>query len=174
MYYSDKFKNRMISRLTGPDKITANSLSQEAGVPQTTLSRWLRKAGTIDTMGNESKSSPPQSPREWSIEKKLRVVQGAMSLSDAELGEFLRREGLHEAHLEEMQLAIKDALGTQKKKNSKKRSPEAKRIKELEKELARKDKALAEVTALLVLKKNWRIISWGTRTTTLQRRAKND
>jgi len=76
-----------------------------------------------------------------------------MSLSDAELGEFLRREGLHEAQLEEMQLAVKDALGTQKKKKSKKRSPEAKRIKELEKELARKEKALAEVTALLVLKK---------------------
>jgi len=153
LYYSDTFKNRMISRLTGPDKITANALSQEAGVPQTTLSRWLRKAGTLDTMSKKRNSSPPQSPREWSIEKKLRVVQEAMSLSDAELGEFLRREGLHEAQLEEMQLAVKDALGTQKKKKSKKRSPEAKRIKELEKELARKEKALAEVTALLVLKK---------------------
>jgi len=50
-------------------------------------------------------------------------------------------------------LAIKDALCTQKNKKSKKRSLEAKRIKKLEKELARKDKALAEVTALPVLKK---------------------
>ena len=39
------------------------------------------------------------------------------------------------------------------KKRSKRQSPEAKRIRELERELNRKDKALAEVTALLALKK---------------------
>jgi len=153
LYYSETFKTRMISRLTGDDRMSANTLSQEVGVPQTTLSRWLRIASSIDTMSKDEKSLTPQSPRDWPIEKKLRVVHEAMSLSDAELGEFLRREGLHEAQLEEMQLAAKDAFCTQKKKKSKKSTPEAKKIKQLEKELARKDKALAEVTALLVLKK---------------------
>ena len=43
---------------------------------------------------------------------------------------------------------------------STKRSPEGKRIKELEWEIRRKDKALAEAAALLVLKKKAEAI-WG-------------
>ena len=43
---------------------------------------------------------------------------------------------------------------------SMKKSPEARRIRELEKELRRKDKALAETAALLVLKKKANAI-WG-------------
>ena len=52
-----------------------------------------------------------------------------------------------------MQSSVEEAFSDKKKKPSKKVSSEKKAIKELEKELARKDKALAKVTALLVLKK---------------------
>ena len=46
------------------------------------------------------------------------------------------------------------------KSKSKKASPEAKRIRELEKDLRRKEKALAETAALLALKKKLEEI-WG-------------
>ena len=103
-------------------------------------------------MSKKKKAPSPQSPRDWPFEKKLRVVYEALPLSESELGEFLRREGLHEVQLREMQEAVEEALG-RKKKPSKKDKAQAKKIKKLEKELVRKDKALAEVTALLVLKK---------------------
>ena len=45
-------------------------------------------------------------------------------------------------------------------KKNKGKSPEAKRIRELERELYRKEKALAETAALLVLKKKAQAI-WG-------------
>jgi transposase-like protein len=76
----------------------------------------------------------------------------ATGLSQEEIGAFLRRHGLHEAQLEEWRQAALGALQKPKKTNPRK-SPEAKRIKELERELNRKDRALAEVTALLALKK---------------------
>ena len=76
-----------------------------------------------------------------------------MSLSDDELGEFLRREGLHEVQLHEMRQAVEEALSGGKKRAAKKSRIDAKKIKKLERELIRKEKALAEVTALLVLKK---------------------
>jgi hypothetical protein len=104
-------------------------------------------------MSKKKKDPSPQSPRDWPLERKLRVVLEALSLSDQELGAFLRREGLHEAQLEEMRSAVEAALSVQKKSPSKKKSSDTKKIKSLEKELFRKDKALAEVTALLVLKK---------------------
>ncbi len=152
MQYSNRFKQRMISELTGPGAISAYALSKKSGVSQTALSRWLREAGNIRTMTKSNKKL--QSPRDWPLEKKLRVVYESMALSDKELGEFLRREGLHEAQLEEMRSALEDALSnTKKKSTAKRRSSETKKIKCLEKELARKDKALAEVTAILVMKK---------------------
>jgi transposase-like protein len=86
-------------------------------------------------------------------------VLEAAALSDAELGEFLRRKGLHEAQLEEWRRLATEALGNSQRQ-SRKPSAEEARIRELEKELRRKDKALAEAAALLVLQKKARAI-WG-------------
>jgi transposase len=52
-------------------------------------------------------------------------------------------------------------------------SAEARKVVALERELRRKEKALAEVSALLVLKNSWSC-SGGTRTTTLRRGAGDD
>jgi transposase-like protein len=101
-----------------------------------------------------STDDAPKSPRQWSAEEKFQVVLEAAALSADELGAFLRRKGLHAAQLEEWRSIVAQsataALATSK---SNKRSPERKKIAALERELLRKDKALAEVTALLALKK---------------------
>ena len=97
------------------------------------------------------RDSEESRPDDRSAQEKLRLVMEAAALSDEELGEFLRREGIHEGQLELWRAAALGALGEGEKKR--KRSPERQRIKQLEKELNRKDKALAEVTALLALKK---------------------
>jgi transposase len=78
---------------------------------------------------------------------------GGVSLSDEELGAFLRREGVSEAVLSEWKAAALDALGPQKKSTS-----DTRRVRELEKQLRRKDKALAEAAALLMLQKKVRTL----------------
>ena len=160
--YSPGFKSRMVKRMAGPEGISATSLSDEVGVPQSTLSRWLRTSSTVAPMGGSrnEQDDAPKSPRDWSPEEKLQVVVEAMGLGESELGEFLRRKGLHTAQLEEWRAAAETALSAPKKSSRKKKSPEAQRIKELEREVNRKDKALAEVTALLALKKKLEAI-WG-------------
>ena len=94
-----------------------------------------------------------KTPNNWNPEEKLKLVLEAASLSDDQLGEFLRRKGLHETHLQQWRLQMLNGLDEPKKVKSKKSSAKAKQIRELEKELRRKDKALAETAALLVLKK---------------------
>ena len=161
MDYNNGFKSRMVQRMAGPEGISANALSKDVGVSQSTLSRWVRETHTVRSMGGTKKQSKGggKSPRQWSAEEKLQVVLEAAGLSDDELGEFLRRKGLHTVELEEWHRLATEALASQKKRGRKK-SPEARRIKELEKELLRKDNALAEVAALLVLKKKAQAI-WG-------------
>jgi transposase len=105
--------------------------------------------------------SPPPSPRsprrpeDWSPEERLRAVMEALRLSDEELGAFLRREGISEAVLTERKAAMLEALSSQRKS-----SGDSRKVRELEKQLRRKDKALAEATALLVLQKKVQTI-WG-------------
>jgi|TARA_B100001971_G_C18187232_1_gene536380 hypothetical protein len=76
-----------------------------------------------------------------------------MGLGEKELGAFLRREGLHEADLQRIREEVMEAAaeGLDNRSRNRGKSPEAKRIRILEKELRRKEKALAETAALLVL-----------------------
>jgi len=155
MRHSDGFKARMIERLTGPNATTASALAVEVGVGQGTLSRWLRQARSLNGMSKQKKQ--PQGPTKRSAEEKLRVVMAAAALSDEDLGAFLRREGLHEAQLTEWRAAAMRAavegLKTTPRKGRASATPEAKRIRELERELRRKEAALAEMAALHVLQK---------------------
>jgi len=146
-------------------------LSKQVDVAQATLSKWLRGAGVDSSYGfpnnthgcysNMTKVKVPKRPNDWNAEDKLKVVMEACGLDDQQLGEFLRKNGLHQTHLEQWRLQMLDGLqsGSSKKK-AKQEKAAAKRMKALEKELRRKDKALAETAALLVLKKKAQEI-WG-------------
>jgi transposase-like protein len=136
--FSLAFKQKMMARLTGKDAVSARQLALETGLRQQTLSRWLQEASSLPIM-------PAKRPRrDWSIEEKIRILAKASTLG-AELTDFLQREAVLRAEYEQWRLALGEegraSLATMK------------RIRTLERELARKEKALAEAAALLVLKK---------------------
>jgi transposase-like protein len=96
----------MVERMTGPAAVSANALSREVGIGQPTLSRWLREVGTLAGVSRkQSEPKPPgqsataRAPAQWSAEEKVRVVMAAAGVAEQSLGEFLRREGLHEEDL---------------------------------------------------------------------------
>jgi hypothetical protein len=106
-----------------------------------------------------SESKPPsRRPNDWKPTDKLRILAETEGLEGEELGVVLRREGLHEADLAEWRQAAIAALGGGAKPAQ--GSAEGRRVRELEKQLRRKDKALAEAAALLVLQKKVQAI-WG-------------
>jgi transposase len=115
-------------------------------------------------MTKEHASEPAvQSGNTRPAAEKMRIVMAAAALPADELGAFLRREGVHEAELEQWRAAVLDAGQAALEGGASRgatRSLDGKRIKELERELRRKDKALAEAAALLVLQKKVREI-WG-------------
>jgi transposase len=159
--YSENFKRKMVQRMTGPHARSATALAKETGVAQATLSRWLIQARTMRPMSKKDdrdERKPDLIRKERSPEDKLRLVLEASRLSEAELGAFLRREGLHEPELDEWRDAMISGLKPPPSKHA--RSQEVRRVRELEKELRRKDKALAEAAALLVLQKKVQAL-WG-------------
>ena len=170
--YSAAFRAKMVQRLVGPKAVPANQLAQEVGIHQATLSRWLRDAQHRD-MGtsNGTEQNPPASAstketttRKKSAEDKVRIVFAAEALAGEDLGALLRREGVHDAELATWRTTVKTAavvaLNGPARNAAPARSAERKRILELERELRRKDKALAEAAALLILEKKRQAI-WG-------------
>jgi transposase len=109
---------------------------------------------------SESKP-PPRSPRRpsaWTPAEKLRILAETEGLEGEELGAVLRRESLHEPDLVEWRQVAMAALGGGT--NAAPGTPDTRRVRELEKQLRRKDKALAEAAALLVLQRKVQAI-WG-------------
>jgi transposase len=163
MEYADNVKARMVRRMVGPDAVSATSLATETGISQATLSRW-RAASIKDVSNAKPPSTPstdsatPKRPQDWTALERAQAVLAASELDENELGEFLRRQGLHREQLDEWTSALEEALA--QPRQGRRSSGDAKRIKELEREVARKDKALAETAALLVLKKKLAVL-WG-------------
>lgn len=167
--YSSSFKDRMVRRLAGAGAVSASALALEVGVSQGTLSRWLRDARTIGGMTHSTKGPEVRGDRKkWTAREKLRVVMEAGQLSDTDLGAYLRREGVHGAQVQQWRAAAEAALGRPGQERSERRA-EGKKLRALERELRRKDAALAEAAALLVLKKKAQAI-WGDADDSMDRR----
>jgi hypothetical protein len=112
-----------------------------------------------ETKDGNSETLMAKRPEDWEWKEKVRVVMEASGKKGEELGAFLRKEGIHEVQLRDWEMAIRGSLNKRGRKPS--RNPaDVRRVKELERELRRKEKALAETAALLVLKKKVDAI-WG-------------
>ncbi len=116
---------------------------------QPTLSLWLKSAGKVPGVSSdEEPRAERKRPQDWSPQEKLTAVMEADGLSEVELGSWLRRKGLTEEHLRQWRELALSGFGARATRGG---GEDRKRVKELERELKRKDKALAETAALLVL-----------------------
>lgn len=156
MQYPNSLKERMIQRMAAGERISAMELARESGIAQPTLSRWLREASMVSSM-SKPKASRKHTSR-WSPEEKFRIIVESQKVGAENLGEFLRKHGLHAAQLAQWQKASLAALSGPASSEQARSTAERNKIKALEREILRKDRALAEVTALLALQKKVRAL----------------
>mgnify|MGYP002525403284 CR=1 FL=1 len=149
MQYAAGFKNKMIEKMLGPDGRSLSVLANECGVAPSTLWKWRHEAKE-KTVGKQKRGSK----KRWRPSERLRIVKAAAPLAGEDLGAFLRREGLHEADLERFRADVLEAAtrGFEMERKGRGLSPEQKEIRVLKRELRRKERALAETAALLVLR----------------------
>jgi transposase len=138
--YSIAFKHKMVERLTGRNAVSAVQLAHETGIRQQNLSRWLQEARSLPYVASSREIRP-----RWSVERKVRLLTEASELSGDQLTAYLSEQGVKLAELEHWRAALQD--------DNHGPTAAGKRIRQLERELVRKEKALAEAAALLVLKK---------------------
>lgn len=134
------FKQKMVARLIGRHPTSACRLAKETGVSQDALSRWRREAANVVGM-----APSPRQRRTWTLEHKIEILAAVSKLEGEALLAYLQREGVTPAEIDRWRRALDE--------DGDSATMATKQIKSLERELARKDKALAEAAALLILKK---------------------
>jgi transposase-like protein len=155
--YPDEQKARLIERMLPPGQANVPRLAKETGIPRDTLYGWRRQALRA---GGLSKAPVAGGGERWSSAEKFAMVVETAALSEVERGEYCRKRGLYPEHLQGWRRAWEQANAGSRPRTGGNGSMEQRRIRELESELRRKEKALAEPAALLVLRKQAQAI-WG-------------
>lgn len=142
--YGQAFKDRAVARLLPPESAALDVVAKDVGIAAGTLDRWLK-----DTQ------SRPARGRSWTAAARLEAVIATAAMNEAEKSAWCRKHGTYVTELDQWRGSAITALATPEEIRA---SPQAtradrKRIKDLERDLLRKDRALAETAALLVLSK---------------------
>ena len=129
-------------------------MSEKLDIHHTSIRNWIKLYANSSSM---------KKSKDWTPESKLEVVIKTAAMSENELGEYLRSNGLHSSEIEAWK---QDFLSAQKSAGRPKLDPELAELrnkeKELSKDLRRKDRALAEMSARIILLKKSRLLFGGT------------
>lgn len=157
--YNDEFKEQVVRKMMPPGAQSVAQVSRDTGVSEQTLYNWRNK------YRREGKVVPadPSNPENWSGADKLAVIIETASLNEHELSEYCRKKGLYPEQITRWKEMAASGVDNQQhltRAEKKQWQAEKNKARKLEKELHRKDKALAEAAALLVLQKKAQAI-WG-------------
>ena len=152
MGYPAKPKAAILQKMLPPNNKPMSQLAKDEGIAQGTLYSWraaARAQGQLMPNGDST-------PQGWGSSDKFVAVLETSALNDIALSIYCRKKGLHTQQIKEWRAACEQANDWDRSQNKRlqehSRSSD-KRIKALERELYRKEKALAETAALLVLRK---------------------
>ena len=142
--YGQAFKDRAVARLLPPESAPPEVVSRELGVRVSTLETWRAHA-----LGQ------PAQDRTWSAAARLQAVIVTAAMDETSRSAWCRENGLYLHQLQQWMDSATQSLATPEEARASPSQTKAdrRRIKDLERELRRKDAALAEAAALLVLSK---------------------
>lgn len=148
--HTSAFKEAVVRKLA-LSPLSFRQFAKQEGIAFSTLYSWKVQFGVDVDLDSESIN-----PEKWCTEEKFAVVMACASFSEIELSEYCRAKGLYPEQVKVWRQSCIQANMTnsdQQKQADSNAKADKKRIKQLERELRRKDKALAEAAALLVLRK---------------------
>jgi transposase len=160
MGYSNKQKAYILQKVLPPENRPVHEVSKESGIAIQTIYKWMKqtKSGTL------SQEMPDDTiPRFKNDIEKFSLILESKAIPNDQMGEWLRKNGLHSEHLilweQELAATMSDTKNNAADLKAKNKQLE-KEAKALKKELEAKTKALAEMAALYTLKKKAEAL-WG-------------
>lgn len=157
--YTPEHKAEIVIRMMPPNNESVLAISREEGIPEATLYKWRKDARVA---GNATPGNGKTSDK-WTSQDKFLVVMETFAMNEFELAKYCRKKGLYREQINAWKgicLQANNQVFDQAKQLNAQLKEEQKRAKVLERNLQRKEKALAEAAALLLLRKKAQAI-WG-------------
>jgi transposase-like protein len=157
--YSEERQESVLAKLCPPNNRSIREVAAEEGISEATLYIWRRKARQRGELYPDAGSEAEG----WNARDKFAAVVETAAMNESERSEYCRKRGLYPEQLAVWRRACEQAndwaaeRGSQQVKADR---DQRRKMRELERDLARKEKALAETAALLTLSKKARAI-WG-------------
>lgn len=151
--YSEERKVSVLKKLLPPHNRPVPEVAREEGISEVTLYNWRKqaKAGGAVVPGSVQSTTDG-----WSAETKFATVVETAALNEHQLSEYCRSKGLYPEQIARWRKACIEGAGhmvVRDRETQRQERQDRKQIKQLKRELQRKEKALAEAAALLVLRK---------------------
>lgn len=151
--YTKSFKIEAVKKVLSKEPhVSMREISDRLGVKNSTLHGWVKALKNNQLRGDENHLNEQKRPNDWTLSERLDAIITSKGLEGESLNAFCRNKGIFPHHLLKWRSDF-----TQTGLNSSTDKEVIKQLtqenKSLKKELLRKDKALAEAAALLVLKK---------------------
>ena len=159
--HNQAFKESLVKKVLTSGK-SMRVISAEGHVALSTLYGWVHALKSSINVDSEALNLSAKSPSKWTTQERLSTLIATGSLEGEALNQYCRQKGLYTTQLDQwrndfMNQSSDDKLPKQQAAEIKKLREENKK---LERDLRRKEKALAEASALLILKKKADLI-WG-------------
>ena len=152
--YSKEFKDKLIKLMLPPENKPVKELVDEYHVHEQTLYKWRKGAKSKGTVYPDNAGSK----QKYSKEMQLQIIIETSPLNNYELSEYCRRKGIYAEEIESWKKAFINGETDEEFKIKQELRDSQAELKLTKKELDRKEKALAEAAALLVLKKKMQAI----------------
>jgi len=156
--YSSAFIEQALVKVYSRGNRTIQSVAEELNINHYTVKNWMRNK--VKANRNVSQATVPEKrPQDWRAEEQLLALQQSYVLTGEALHAWCRERGLFAHHLDSWKANF---CSEQKSMAAVPLSRELRGIKDendqLKRELIRKEKALAEAAALLILQKKFRAL----------------
>lgn len=150
--YSTERKEAILKRLSAPFNESIATLSKNEGIPVATLYTWQKLEKGSGKMGSKKESNV----NALSAESQFTIIVETALMNEEECSQYCREKGLYPEQIKQWKQDFISGMKGKVVANSQEKvqtQKDKKKIKQLEKELHRKEKALAEAAALLILRK---------------------
>ena len=141
MGYSQERKEAALKRLLPPVSEAVRLVSESTGIGAATLYKWRKEARGAGRLAPDADAGPEG----WSSSDKFAAVLETAALNAADLAEYCRKRGLYPEQIVAWRTACEQANDWDRASQarvSQASKEDRKRVKELERELARKEKAV--------------------------------
>lgn len=154
MGYSTERRESVLKKMLPPNNVSIAVLAKEEGISDATLYLWRKQAREQGRLMPDSDSTA----NGWTSRDKFAAVMETAAMSETDVAAYCREKGIYPEQLQQWRRACEQANDWSQASDKELKSAtkaDRKKVARLEKELARKEKALAEAAALLVLRKKY-------------------